>query len=43
MSLSSVRAKIGHFAKYGGASMIAVLVAYIAETGLSYLAAYLMY
>jgi hypothetical protein len=43
MSLPSVREKIAHFAKYGGASMIAVLVAYLAETALSYLAGYLMY
>lgn len=43
MTLSTVRAKINHFAKYGGASIVAVLVAYLAETALSYLAAYLMY
>lgn len=43
MSLSTVRERITHFAKYGGASMIAVLVAYLAETALSYLAGYLMY
>ena len=43
MTIPTVRGKINHFAKYGGASMIAVLVAYLAETGLSYLAAYLMY
>ena len=43
MSLTSVRAKIAHFAKYGGASMIAVFIAYLAETALSYLAGYLMY
>ena len=43
MTLSTVREKIAHFAKNGGASMTAVLVAYLAETGLSYLAAYLMY
>ena len=43
MSLSTVRAKIAHFAKYGGASMIAVFIAYLAETALSYLAGYLMY
>ena len=42
-SLPSVRAKIAHFAKNGGASMIAVLIAYCAETALSYLASYLMY
>ncbi len=43
MALPTVREKIAHFAKHGGASMIAVLVAYLAETALSYLAAYLMY
>ncbi len=42
-SLSTVRERITHFAKNGGASMIAVLVAYCAETALSYLASYLMY
>ena len=43
MTLPTVRAKITHFAKYGGASIIAVLVAYLGETALSYLASYLMY
>jgi ribosomal protein L40E len=43
LSLPAVRGKIAHFAKYGGASMIAVMVAYFAETALSYLASYLMY
>jgi ribosomal protein L40E len=43
MTLATVRERITHFAKNGGASMIAVLVAYLAETGLSYLASYLMY
>ncbi len=43
MNLNTVREKITHFAKNGGASMITVLVAYLAETGLSYLAGYLMY
>lgn len=43
MTFSTVREKIAHFAKNGGASMIAVLVAYFVETGLSYLASYLMY
>lgn len=43
MNLTTVREKITHFAKNGGASMIAVLVAYAVETGLSYLAGYLMY
>ena len=43
MTLSTVRERITHFAKYGGASTIAVLVAYLAETALSYLAGYLMY
>lgn len=43
MSFSTVREKISHFAKNGGASLIAVMVAYLAETGLSYLAGYLMY
>lgn len=43
MTLPTVRGKITHFAKYGGASAIAVLAAYIAETALSYLASYLMY
>ena len=43
MTLSTVRERITYFAKYGGASMIAVLVAYLAETALSYLAGYLMY
>lgn len=42
-SLTTVREKIAYFAKNGGASIIAVLVAYLAETGLSYLASYLMY
>ncbi len=43
MTLATVRERIAHFAKNGGASMIAVLIAYLAETGLSYLASYLMY
>ena len=43
MTFSTVREKIAHFAKNGGASMLAVLIAYVAETGLSYLASYLMY
>ena len=43
MSLGTVRERITHFAKYGGASMISVLVVYLAQTGLSYLASYLMY
>lgn len=43
MSFTTVREKIAYFAKNGGASMIAVLIAYLAETGLSYLASYLMY
>ena len=43
MTLATVRERIAHFAKNGGASMIAVLIAYLAETGLSYLAGYLMY
>ena len=42
-NLPTVREKISYFAKNGGASMIAVLIAYLAETGLSYLAGYLMY
>ena len=43
MSFTTVREKITYFAKNGGTSMIAVLVAYLVETGLSYLAGYLMY
>ena len=43
MTLPTVRGKITHFAKYGGASALAVLAAYMAETALSYLASYLMY
>ncbi len=43
MTFTTVREKIAHFAKNGGTSMIAVLVAYLVETGLSYLASYLMY
>lgn len=43
MNFTTVREKIAHFAKNGGASMIAVFVAYFVETGLSYLAGYLMY
>lgn len=43
MKLPTVREKINHFAKQGGASLIAVMIAYLAETALSYLAAYLMY
>lgn len=43
MNLATVREKIAYFAKNGGTSMIAVLIAYLAETGLSYLAGYLMY
>ena len=43
MTLPTVREKISHFAKHGGASLIAVLAAYFAQTALSYLAAYLMY
>jgi hypothetical protein len=42
-SFATVREKIAYFAKSGGTSMIAVLIAYLAETGLSYLAGYLMY
>ena len=43
MNLTTVREKITHFAKNGGTSLIAVMIAYFAETGLSYLAGYLMY
>lgn len=43
MTFTTVREKITYFAKNGGTSMIAVLVAYLVETGLSYLAGYLMY
>ena len=43
MNLATVREKITHFAKNGGTSMIAVLIAYAVETGLSYLAGYMMY
>ena len=43
MNLKTVRAKITHFAKNGGASFIAVMIAYFAETALSYLASYIMY
>lgn len=43
MTLPSVREKINYFAKHGGASLIAVMAAYLAETALSYLASYLMY
>ena len=43
MTLPTVRAKIAHFAKYGGTSIIAVLVAYLAGTALSYFSNYLMY
>lgn len=43
MSFTTVREKITHFAKNGGASFIAVMIAYFAETALSYLAGYLMY
>ena len=43
MNLTTVREKITHFAKNGGTSLIAVMIAYFAETGLSYLASYLMY
>lgn len=43
MNLSTVREKIAYFAKNGGASMIAVMIAYLAETALSYLAGYLMF
>ena len=42
-ALPTVRERITHFAKNGGASMIAVLIAYCGETALSYLASYLMY
>ena len=43
MNFTTVREKINHFAKNGGTSMIAVMIAYFAETALSYLASYLMY
>lgn len=43
MNYTTVREKISHFAKNGGTSMIAVVIAYAVETGLSYLAGYLMY
>lgn len=43
MNLSTVREKVNHFAKNGGTSLLAVMIAYFAETGLSYLASYLMY
>lgn len=43
MNLATVKEKIAYFAKNGGASMMAVFIAYLAETGLSYLAGYLMY
>ena len=42
-NFTTVREKINHFAKNGGVSFIAVMIAYFAETGLSYLAGYLMY
>lgn len=42
-NFATVREKINHFAKNGGTSIIAVMIAYFAETGLSYLASYLMY
>lgn len=43
LTLPTVREKIACFAKYGGASVIAFLFAYLAETALLYLASYLMY